>query len=118
MHIIQFDLWETNFVSAPAQKFAIQRGKKPRLRFRAVAQLVALGRPKKKRLLGQIGRVGFRLRQAEGKTKQRRVLPIYQLLKIDRAHITTVPVAAGVPPATGVASEQSKVLSRLAKCRS
>jgi hypothetical protein len=53
--------------------------------------LVALRRPKKKCLLRQIRGVSFGFRQAERKTKQRRVLPIHQLLKIDAAHIATRP---------------------------
>jgi len=74
-------------MAAAAKKFAIKRRKEPRLRFRPIAQLMTFRRPKKKCLLRQIGCVGFRSRQAEGKTKQGLILSIHQLLKIRREHI-------------------------------
>lgn len=57
---------------------------------------MSLRRPQKKCLLCQICSVGFGLCKAQCKAVERHVLPIDQLLKIDRIHIKTQAIITAV----------------------
>lgn len=71
---------------ASAQKFAVQRGKKPRLRLLRLPQSVALCRPDVESLLRKIASGGLTFREAVGKTIKGSMMRIDELLEKIGSH--------------------------------
>src|SRR5947207_1749503 len=86
-----------------AQKLVVQSREEPRFDFGSIAKLVSLGRPKVKRLLGQVACLRLVLRQTQCKPVQRFVKGIHDLLEglfrhISKRHLWTPYSRGGQSP--------------------
>jgi len=97
---------KANLFPPRAEELAVEGGKQPCFHFGFITQLVALGGPDAKRLLGKITGIGLVARQTEGKLVQRLVMAGYQAFKVhavshiaaSRLRVVNVPIVPALWP--------------------
>src|ERR1017187_3495204 len=81
-HLLKFVMRETSLPTPRFDELMVERGEQPGLHLRGVTELVALGRPRVKCLLCEVGRLGFIAGQAGGKLVERTIITAHQTFKV------------------------------------